>query len=87
MDDIAVGRLIMLARQRKGWRQKDLAAAAGVSQQLVAIAESGALERLTVRALRKVAAPVEIRMPSDRYGTAVKLIGCGTATTHRLSSR
>ena len=53
----------MLARQRKGWRQKDLAAAAGVSQQLVAIAESGALERLTVRALRKVAAPLEIRMP------------------------
>ena len=53
----------MLARQRKGWRQKDLAAAAGVSQQLVAIAESGALERLTVRALRKIAAPLEIRLP------------------------
>jgi hypothetical protein len=28
MDDIAVGRLIMLTRQRRQWRQKDLAAAA-----------------------------------------------------------
>ncbi|MGH2446501.1 MAG: helix-turn-helix domain-containing protein [Candidatus Limnocylindria bacterium] len=63
MDDIAVGRLIMLARQRKQWRQVDLAMAAGVSQSMVALAEAGAIERLTVRSLRRIGAPLEIRLP------------------------
>lgn len=62
MDDLAVGRLITLARQRRQWRQEDLAGAAGVSRFLVAIAEAGALERLTVRSLRRIAAPLEIRL-------------------------
>ena len=63
MDDIAVGRLIMLARQRRQWRQDDLAAEAGVSRALVALAEAGGIERLTVRSLRRIAAPLEIRLP------------------------
>lgn len=63
MDDLAVGRLIMLVRQRKHWRQQDLASAAGVSRALVALAEAGAIERLTVRSLRRIAAPLEIRLP------------------------
>lgn len=63
MDDLAVGRLIMLVRQRKHWRQDDLASAAGVSRALVALAEAGGVERLTVRSLRKIAAPLEIRLP------------------------
>jgi transcriptional regulator with XRE-family HTH domain len=63
VDDIGVGRLVMLARQRKNWRQVDLAAAAGVSRALVALVESGALERVTLRSLRRVAAPLEIRLP------------------------
>lgn len=63
MDDIAVGHLIVLARQRKQWRQLDLAAAAGVSRALVALAESGAIDRLTVRSLRRIAAPLGIRLP------------------------
>jgi transcriptional regulator with XRE-family HTH domain len=63
VDDIAVGRLIMLARQRRQWRQVDLALAAGVSRALVALAEAGRLEGLTVRSLRLLAAPLEIRLP------------------------
>jgi len=63
MDDLGVGRLIMLARQRKQWRQEDLAAAAGVSRALVALAEAGALERLTLRSVRRIAAPLEVRLP------------------------
>lgn len=63
MDDLAVGRLIMLTRQRKQWRQDDLAAAAGVSRALVALAEAGRVDRLTVRSLRRIAAPLEVRMP------------------------
>ena len=53
----------MLARQRKHWRQADLARAAGVSRALVAVAESGALERLTIRSARQIATPLEIRLP------------------------
>lgn len=53
----------MLVRQRKQWRQEDLAAAAGVSRALVALAETGAIERLTVRSLRRIAGPLEIRLP------------------------
>ena len=53
----------MLARQRRQWRQTDLAGAAGVSRSLVALAEAGALERLTLRALRRIAASLEIRLP------------------------
>ncbi len=63
VDDIAVGRLIMLARQRKNWRQVDLAMAAGVSQSMVALAEIGALDRLTIRMLRGIGAPLEVRLP------------------------
>jgi len=63
MDDLAVGRLIMLVRQQKRWRQQDLALAAGVSRALVALAESGAMDRLTVRSLRRIASPLEIRLP------------------------
>ena len=63
VDDLAVGRLITLARQRKQWRQDDLAAAAGVSQSLVALLEAGLLERLTIRAAHHVAAQLGIRLP------------------------
>lgn len=63
MDDIAVGRLIMLTRQRKNWRQFDLAQAAGVSQSMVALAEIGALDRLTIRTLRRIGTPLQIRLP------------------------
>ena len=53
----------MLARQRKQWRQVDLGAAAGVSRSLVALAEAGAIERMTVRSLRRIRLPLEMRFP------------------------
>lgn len=37
--------------------------AAGVSRALVALAEAGALESLTLRSLRRITAPLEIRLP------------------------
>src|SRR5919109_3349998 len=62
VDDLSVGRLITLARQRRQWRQVDLAVSAGVSQQLVALAESGAMDRLTLRSLRGIAKPLGMRV-------------------------
>lgn len=63
VDDLGVGRLLLLARQRRNWRQVDVARAAEVSQQLVSVAESGALERMTLRSLRALAAAVDVRLP------------------------
>lgn len=55
MDSIRFGRGIRALRQRRGWRQEDLAAAAGVSQPVVSRIELGQLERLPVFKLLSVA--------------------------------
>lgn len=63
MDDLRIGRLVRVVRRRLHWRQLDVARRAGVSQQLVALIESGRLEAVTVKTLRAVAAALEIRLP------------------------
>jgi transcriptional regulator with XRE-family HTH domain len=63
MDDLRLGRLIRAVRHRLGWRQADVAARAGVSQQLVSVAEAGRLDDLAVGTLRSIAAALEIRLP------------------------
>ena len=49
-------------RIRRGWRQVDLAARAGVSQGLVSRIERGHFEGVTLDALRRVAAALDIRI-------------------------
>ncbi len=49
-------------RQHKGWRQADLAAAAGVSQKAVSRAESGQLAELSFTTMERVAAAVGVRL-------------------------
>jgi transcriptional regulator with XRE-family HTH domain len=54
VEDQTAGRALRALRHRKGWRQDDLAAAAGVSQSLVSRAELGKFESIplgTTRAL------------------------------------
>jgi transcriptional regulator with XRE-family HTH domain len=48
MDPIRVGRIVRALRQRQGWRQVDLARAAGVSQPVVSRLEAGQLRSLPV---------------------------------------
>lgn len=48
MDPIKVGRIVRALRQRQGWRQVDLAQAAGVSQPVVSRLEAGHLRSLPV---------------------------------------
>lgn len=55
MDAIRLGHAIRALRIRRGWRQQDLADAAGVSRQLVARVESGDIERVQVGTLRAIA--------------------------------
>ncbi len=66
MDAIRFGRGIRALRRRRGWRQSDLALAAGVSRAAVSRIEIGRGDRLTVRNLDAIAAAagagVEIRL-------------------------
>lgn len=54
MDDQRIGRVILVLRQRGGWRQRDLAARAGVSQSAVSDMERGHIDRYTLRTVRAV---------------------------------
>jgi len=64
MDDIRVGRLLRALRRRRGWRQADVAGAAGLSQQTVSLIERGHLATLSIRVLRRAFAAVDARFDS-----------------------
>jgi transcriptional regulator with XRE-family HTH domain len=65
MDDLKVGTVVRAVRRRRGLRQRDVAMLAGVGQWAVSAVERGQFERLSVSALRRVCAVLEIRMPFD----------------------
>lgn len=54
MDDQRIGRVILVLRQRRGWRQQDLASRAGVSQSAISDMERGHIDRYTLRTIRSV---------------------------------
>jgi transcriptional regulator with XRE-family HTH domain len=58
MDDQRIGRSLRVLRQRRGMRQGDLAAAAGVAQSLISEIEAGGVERVRLDVLRRVFAAV-----------------------------
>ncbi|MFP5342498.1 MAG: helix-turn-helix domain-containing protein [Candidatus Limnocylindria bacterium] len=62
MDDMRIGRALRALRHRLGWRQVDVGAVAGVSQDLVSLLERGRIETVQVRTLRKIAAAVGAEM-------------------------
>lgn len=62
MDDLRVGAAIRAIRLRRGWRQKDVAAAAGVYRSMVSRIERGHLDEHTLEALRSVAGTLDIRI-------------------------
>lgn len=62
MDDRTSGLVIRALRHRRGWRQADLAARAGVSQSTISRAERGWLEDLTLRVIRAIFAALEARV-------------------------
>jgi transcriptional regulator with XRE-family HTH domain len=66
VDPIRFGRGIRVLRQRRGWRQEDLAAAAGLSQPVISRIELGDLDSIPVgkvaRAARAVGAGVDLRL-------------------------
>lgn len=65
MDDIRVGRAVRALRRRLEWRQSDLAARAGVSQQCVSLVERGQIEAVSLRKLRAVLQALDARASID----------------------
>lgn len=54
MDDARIGRIVVVLRQRRGWRQTDLATRAGISESAVSRIEHGQVDRYTVATVRRV---------------------------------
>ena len=65
MDDLKIGAIVRAVRRRRGLRQRDVAALAGVCQSAVSVVERGQLDGLSVRTVRRVAAALEINMPFE----------------------
>lgn len=54
MEDARLGRTIRVLRQRRGWRQVDLAARCGLSRSAVSDIERGRVDRYTIASVRRV---------------------------------
>jgi len=54
VNDLTAGRAIRLLRQRRRWRQRDLADKAGVSQGMISSLERGQIDRTPLRTVRAV---------------------------------
>jgi transcriptional regulator with XRE-family HTH domain len=62
MEDVRIGARVRALRHRLGWRQADLAAKAGVSQDLVSRIERGRLEGIPLREVRRVVAALDAQL-------------------------
>jgi transcriptional regulator with XRE-family HTH domain len=62
VDGVRFGRGLRAIRLRRGWRQIDLARAAGVSATLVSNVELGAGAKVTIATLERIAAPLAARV-------------------------
>jgi transcriptional regulator with XRE-family HTH domain len=62
MHDPRVGAAVRAIRHRRGWRQVDLAKAAGVSQSLISAVEHGHLSGVSIGTVRDVVAALGVRM-------------------------
>ena len=90
MDDIGVGRVVRALRIRAGWRQRDLAAAARVSQPVVSRIERGRLEHVSLPALRRVCDALDVRLdltPRWRGGELDRLLGARHSAMHEVMAR
>jgi transcriptional regulator with XRE-family HTH domain len=77
VDDIRVGLAIRAMRERRGWRQSDLADRARVSQALISLIERGHLVRVSFRALRRILEALDAKLDMrvlSQSGEADRLI-------------
>jgi transcriptional regulator with XRE-family HTH domain len=90
MDDHQIGAAIRTIRQRKRWRQRDLADRAGVSRWVVARVERGRLDRLPIASLRCVATALDARVDLTvrwQGGDLGRLVNSRHAAMHEAMAR
>jgi HTH-type transcriptional regulator / antitoxin HipB len=87
MDDQRFGTVVRAVRQRRGWRQQDLAEKAGVSQATVSRIERGHCGSLSLDAVRRVAAALDIRVDLVarwRAGDLDRLVNARHSALHEV---
>lgn len=90
MEDLRFGATIKAVRVKRGWRQSDLAAKAGVSQATVWRAERGHIPEMTMAAIRQLAAALEIRvelLPRGRGADLDRLLSARHSALHESVTR
>lgn len=90
MTDQRVGATIRFLRIRRPWRQRDLAEHAGVSQSMVSRIERGHLAGVTLEAIRRVAAALDLRLDLVgrwRGGELDRLLAAGHSALHESVAR
>jgi transcriptional regulator with XRE-family HTH domain len=77
MDALRLGSVVRTVRRRRGWRQIDVARAAGVGQTAVSCLERGRIEAMSVGLLLRIVTALEIRLdfqPRWRGGELDRLL-------------
>jgi transcriptional regulator with XRE-family HTH domain len=90
VEDLRFGMTVRRARQKRGWRQVDLARKSGVSQPAISRVESGQIPEMTLGVLRQVAGALEIRlelMPRGRGAELDRLLSARHSTLHESVAR
>ncbi|MEX2183054.1 MAG: helix-turn-helix transcriptional regulator [Chloroflexota bacterium] len=85
MDDVRVGAAFRAVRIKRRWRQADLAARSGSSAATISRIERGHLDTIALRALRAVAAALDIRVDVTarwRAGELDRLINAKHSALH-----
>jgi transcriptional regulator with XRE-family HTH domain len=73
MKDLPFGALVRVARIRRRWRQRDLAAAARVSQAQIWRLEHGRIDEMTIASVRRICAQLEIGVDLQPRGRGSEL--------------
>jgi transcriptional regulator with XRE-family HTH domain len=85
VEDLRFGMTIRRARQKRHWRQLDLARKSAVSQPVISRIESGQIPEMTLGVLRQVADALEIRlelMPRGRGAELDRLLSARHSALH-----
>jgi transcriptional regulator with XRE-family HTH domain len=90
VDEQRLGATVRLLRRRRGWRQSDLARAAGLSSGTVSLLERGNLDGVTFGTFRRVAAAVDLRVdyvPRWRGGEVDRMLNRRHSLLHESFAR
>ena len=82
-----VGAALRAIRKRRGWRQVDVAAKAGVSSSFVSLCERGHLDLASIRMLRRMASALDVRLDLQPRWRGSEPTGSSTRATRSCMRR